>query len=117
MKVDWKRYISNQIPKEEATWESTGITSLGFFYLSSIIIALENEIQAKHLIFDSYNPLSDAILKEYLQSTDFTNSFEKLGPKGINILRKDWKSLKGKINRKLLQIELFLRGFDTLENK
>ncbi|MFC3878634.1 glycosyltransferase 61 family protein [Algoriphagus namhaensis] len=84
---------------------------LGYFLpVINYINTHKSEIQAKHLIFDSCNPLSDEILKEYLQSTDFTHSFEKLGPKSIDVPRKDWKSLKGKVNRKLLQLELLLRG-------
>ncbi|MDN3205573.1 glycosyltransferase 61 family protein [Algoriphagus sediminis] len=84
---------------------------LGYFLPIVTYLRKNKEIiSSKELVFDSCNPLTDAILMEYLDELKVRYSFEKLTEKGIEVPRADWKSVRGKIRRQLLKLELALRG-------
>jgi len=67
-------------------------------------------ITSKEMVFDSCNPLTDALLKEYLNDLRISYSFEKISKKGMDVPRANWKSVRGKIQRQLLRLELVVRG-------
>ncbi len=84
---------------------------LGYF-LPVVTFLRKNQdfISSKDLIFDSCNPLTDAILSEYLEEQEIPFSFEKMTNKGMDVPRADWKSISGKIKRQFLKLELSARG-------
>ncbi len=66
--------------------------------------------KGKSIKVDACNPLTDNLMKEYLDHLQIPYVFEELTEKTIQMTRKDWKSYRGKIWRKLSAWERLVRG-------
>lgn len=66
--------------------------------------------QGKLIKVDSCNPLTDALMKEYLDHLQVPFEFEEMTEKTVQMTRKDWKSIRGKIWRRLANLERKFKG-------
>lgn len=66
--------------------------------------------QGKRIVIDSCNPLTDALMKEYLDHLNIDFEFEEMTEKTIEMTRRDWKSFRKKIWRKFSALERWIRG-------
>lgn len=83
----------------------------GFFIPFSYLLWKRPELfEGKKLILDSCNPLTDALAKEYLNHLGVEHEFEELTEKTIGMTRKEWKSIRRKIWRRLSYAERKFRG-------
>ncbi|WP_144605795.1 glycosyltransferase 61 family protein [Algoriphagus algorifonticola] len=84
---------------------------LGFFL--PILVWLEknsDNLKGKKLIIDSCNPMTDKILEEFLKESVFPYEIKQLSEKKLELSKKYWKSYKEKLKRRLLKLEIKLRG-------
>lgn len=87
---------------------------LGFFFPAVLWIRQNPQNWSDTILqIDACNPLSDKLLKEYLDHVKIPHEFVELTDKSTKGPQREWKSYRAKIKRRLLRFEYALRGDHT----
>ena len=73
----------------------------------------KDQLKGKKLIIDSCNPMTDSILEEYLKESQIPYELRQLSIKKLALSKRYWKSYREKIKRRLMKLEVKLRGTEA----